>query len=227
MADMIFDAFGSLVGTAPMIIGLIALVVLGIVWYMWRQKVWIFKWWGAVNVPCVLTHEGNRLVQRSDKLKMNKENNRLLFESKTFGDKFDGTHLQPLIQYGKGATMLPVFRVQGEWYGADTDRDQLGKMKLKPVLDSDQRLALAVMNKNNDDYLKDPDWLTKWGAPAMIMVIMIILLLSIFFITQYTSAAINASVSPLTSSTNTLSRAIDAYAAGNCSGLPAVPRPPG
>lgn len=220
--------FSSGYGSLPLILGLVGLVMLVGFWWMFKMRLFVFRWWGAVRVPCVLVYEGNRLVPCSDKLRLTKDGNRLMFESKTFGDNFDGTHLQGLIQYGgKSATMLPVFRSNGEWFAADVARKEDGKMDLKPTFDSDQRLALAVMRKNNDLYLMDPSFWAANGPIIALLVVAICMLGSILILTQYTSSILNTATANIATSTNTLARAIDAYAGGNCSALTPVPTPPG
>lgn len=212
--------------TLPVMIFLFLGAVVMFFAYMAKARVGLFKWWGAIEVPVVLNYEGGALIPATDRLRKTVDAGRTYFESKEFGDKFDGTGLMAYTKYVKGRfgrwklQMLPVIRMNGEWTPMSYETDASGKAVVKQVFSSDARIALATMEKGNDDFLLSNDFWEKYGGFLTVALCIGGFIVSLVIITQWVGAVISTSTSGLTAATAALTQAINCTAAHAATPVP-------
>jgi hypothetical protein len=230
---MFEDIAGNVGASLPFVLIFFVFGILGLIAFLYSTRRSIFYWVGSIPAPCVFNYEGEEItyLPGGDRFRKTVENGETWLESKTFGDKFSGKHIETYVRYRLSGRkeigeFKPLIRKgKGIWTRIrwnDLDSEAKAKLEMEDVLNA--RSALGMMDADNRAHIGEDFW-GKY-APLIIMGIALVsAILIMAILVQFLGASLNQHISALTESTNALIKL--ANATTGCKPSPTPFMPPG
>jgi len=182
--------------------GLLAVIFIGAIIFLYKKRMWIFYWVGAKPAPLVYNNEGGRLVPLpfADFFRETHENGKTYWESRTFRDKFPADHLRTHIRYIRRKRfglipyetleILPLIRsAPNSWARVDVRMDG----NATPLIEDIRTLkyAQASMAEIMKNYFSD-NLLEKYVPLVSALILAVVFLVGLYLMINATSAHITA-----------------------------------